>query len=243
MSKISPDTLRFLRQATKRLNANALINRGHGPNHSSISKSRSIFAHQSRLASSSSQTTKAPLPTFPNSPISHYDLFPNTIPKGPPPTGPFNIDLRALRREFIQLQAQAHPDRHPPSRRTAAASLSARINDAYRTLSDPLRRAQYLLSTRGVRGGEDDEGTVGDGQGDPELLMEVMEAREAAEEASEDEEVQGLRRENAKKIEEVVKRLGEAFERDDLESARKDCVRLRYWVGVEDRLREGTNMH
>jgi molecular chaperone HscB len=84
---------------------------------------------------------------------------------------------------------------------------------------------------------------VGDGQGDPELLMEVMEAREAAEEASEDEEVQSLRRENAKKIEEVVKRLGEAFERDDLESARKDCVRLRYWVGVEDRLREGTNMH
>jgi molecular chaperone HscB len=94
-----------------------------------------------------------------------------------------------------------------------------------------------------MRGGEDDEGTFGEGEGDGDMLMEVMEAREEAEEATGEEEVQALRKVNRERMDGVVKRLGEAFERDDLEAARKECVRLRYWVGVEDRLREGTSMH
>jgi molecular chaperone HscB len=151
--------------------------------------------------------------------------------------------MAELKREFLQLQATAHPDRHPPERRNAAAAVSARINDAYRTLSDPLKRAQYLLSFRGMKGGEDDEGTLGDEPGDTDMLMEVMEAREAAEEAQEEDKIWTLRQENTKRIEEVIERMADAFERDDLETARKDCIRLRYWVGVEDRLREGTSMH
>lgn len=165
------------------------------------------------------------------------------MPKGAPPAGKFAIDLRALKREFLKLQASAHPDRHPQGGNLNATAHSARINDAYKTLLDPLKRAQYLLSSRGVGGGEDDEGTLGEGQGDMEILMEVMEAREAAEEAEGEEEVRSLREENRRRIEDVVERLGRAFEEDDLDTAKTMCIRLRYWVGVEDRLREGNSMH
>lgn len=242
MSKISPDTLRFLRQAASRWKADALNLHRYGADHFSVSKSRSVVSHQTRLASSSSQAAKEES-SYSKAPGSHYGLFPKSIPKGPPPSGPFAVDMAELKREFLQLQATAHPDRHPPERRNAAAAVSARINDAYRTLSDPLKRAQYLLSFRGMKGGEDDEGTLGDEPGDTDMLMEVMEAREAAEEAQEEDKIWTLRQENTKRIEEVIERMADAFERDDLETARKDCIRLRYWVGVEDRLREGTSMH
>src|SRR6266516_6320322 len=61
-------------------------------------------------------------------PQTHYDLFPQSISQGPPPTGAFQIDIRALRKEFLQLQAQAHPDRHPQGFKLQAEAASARIN-------------------------------------------------------------------------------------------------------------------
>jgi molecular chaperone HscB len=176
-------------------------------------------------------------------PTSHYDFFPKAIPLGPPPTGSFEIDLSALKRDFLRLQALAHPDRLPPERRGAAQGLSARINEAYKTLQSPLKRAEYLLELRGARAQADEEHVLGQAEGDEEILMEVMEAREEAEEAEGEEEISNLRAENNQRIEAVVNRLEEAFKKDDLITAKREAVRLSYWVGVEDRLREGNGNH
>jgi molecular chaperone HscB len=206
--------------------------------------SRTISQSTRLLASSDSNNPQQSLDELLQTrPSSHYDFFPNAIPQGPPPTGSFDIDLSALKRDFLRLQALAHPDRLPPERRAAAQGLSARINEAYRTLQSPLRRAEYLLELRGARVQADEEAVLGEAEGDSEILMEVMEAREEAEEAETEEQISNLRTENNQRIEAVIGKLEEAFKKDELITAKREAVRLRYWVGVEDRLREGNGNH
>lgn len=190
---------------------------------------------QQQASSEATSTSEAASSTAPPPPSSHYDFFPQTLPQGPPPSGPFAIDQRALRREFLQLQAKAHPDLHPPHHKARAEATSARINEAYKTLSSPLLRAQYLLDARlGVSAhpSSDEAARVED----PELLMQVLEAREVIEEAEDESELLPLREENDERVRESEESLGEFFAADDLESAKHECVRLRYWVNIAETL-------
>lgn len=148
--------------------------------------------HQCKPASSTQrwQTTSAKPHKESLRPQTFYEIFPQTTPNGPPPQGSFDIDPRQLRKEFLQLQAQAHPDRHQGADKARAEGASARISEAYKTLQNPLLRAQYLLSLRGIDVAEDETAKVED----PELLMEVLEMREnieAAEEATDFRTIEG----------------------------------------------------
>lgn len=71
---------------------------------------------------------------------------------------------------------------------------------------------------------------------DPDLLMEVLETREQIEDAENEEDLEGLRRENDSRIEQSVRVLEDAFRGDDLETAKRESVRLRYWVNIRDSL-------
>ena len=65
----------------------------------------------------------------------------------------FAVDPDALERSYRALQSEIHPDRHATADdagRRLALQSSARVNEAYRALRDPVDRAQYLLSLRGV---------------------------------------------------------------------------------------------
>ncbi|KAK7521836.1 Co-chaperone HscB, C-terminal oligomerization domain-containing protein [Phyllosticta citriasiana] len=164
----------------------------------------------------------------------HYSLFPTTLSQGPPPVGPFDIDLRALRSEFLRLQALAHPDRHPQTHKRTAEALSARINEAYKTLQSPLARAQYLLRLQGIEVAEDESLKIED----PELLMEVLEAREAIEEAEGEEEIRAMKEQNNVKIDESVSVLDKAFREEDLETAKREAVKMRYWSNIQQSLED-----
>ena len=64
-----------------------------------------------------------------------------------------NLDLSALEREFYSLSRKLHPDLYTGNEaREQEWSLqqSSRLNDAYRTLKDPIRRTEYLLRLEGV---------------------------------------------------------------------------------------------
>jgi molecular chaperone HscB len=65
----------------------------------------------------------------------------------------YRFDPVELDRAYRALQSEIHPDRYAsadePERRRALQS-SARVNEAYRALKDPVGRAQYLLSLRGI---------------------------------------------------------------------------------------------
>ena len=165
-------------------------------------------------------------------PQTYYEIFLDTTPFGPPPQGPFAIDTRKLRQEFLQLQAKAHPDRHQGADKARAEGASARINEAYKTLQNPLLRAQYLLSLRGIDVAEDETAKMED----PELLMEVLEMRENIESIEDEDELKPLKEANKTKIEESVAVLDAAFKADDLGTAKEEAVKLRYWVNIKESL-------
>jgi molecular chaperone HscB len=64
-----------------------------------------------------------------------------------------NIDIPGLEREFYQLSRKLHPDLYSGAEaREQQWSLeqSSQLNDAYRTLKDPIKRTEYLLRLEGV---------------------------------------------------------------------------------------------
>jgi len=99
----------------------------------------------------------------------------------------FQIDLAALEREFHGLSRKVHPDRFARSSETErelSLADTALLNDAYRTLKDPLHRTEYLLKLEGAQIGEEFAGKdsleARKGQKDPsrvpaDLLEEVFE--------------------------------------------------------------------
>ncbi|KAL6873182.1 hypothetical protein J3F83DRAFT_606237 [Trichoderma novae-zelandiae] len=207
-----------------------------GPSPSPSQASSTATASPPEEASPSSSTSTAepaPKPSSSPAPLNHYDIFPETLPLGPPPSGHFPIDARALRREFLRLQARHHPDMHAAGPRKARAeATSALINDAYRTLANPLLRAQYLLSLRGVDVATDETMQVDD----PSLLGIVLEAHEEISDARAEGDLAELRRVNEERIRASEDVLERAFREDDVEAAKREAVRLRYWVNIKESL-------
>ncbi|MDR3752880.1 MAG: Fe-S protein assembly co-chaperone HscB [Terracidiphilus sp.] len=67
-----------------------------------------------------------------------------------------NIDLAALEQEFHRLSRRLHPDRFArasENEKDWSLADTALLNDAYRTLKDPLRRTEYLLKLEGAEMG------------------------------------------------------------------------------------------
>ena len=93
------------------------------------------------------------------------------------------IDEADLERRFHQLSWKLHPDnfvRATERERDLSLEMSSELNDAYRTLRDPLTRVEYLLARAGMR----KEGQHKQ-QAPPELLEEVFELNESLDELRE----------------------------------------------------------
>ena len=106
--------------------------------------------------------------------IGHNDstLFcPHCSKIQPPPGGDYfsvfslaprlNLDLSALETEFHRLSRKLHPDRFARAlnnEKEWSLADTALLNDAYRTLKDPLRRTEYLLKLEGAEIGEEHSG-------------------------------------------------------------------------------------
>lgn len=88
----------------------------------------------------------------------------------------FNVDLNHLSQSYQALQKAVHPDRfaHASSQeQLLAVQKSAEINDAYQTLKHSLKRAEYLLTLRGVEMPNEQQSFS-----DNSFLMQQMELRE-----------------------------------------------------------------
>jgi len=93
----------------------------------------------------------------------------------------FDLDMTALAKRHRDLSGALHPDRYagkPAAERRMALDRAIGVNEAWRMLRDPVRRAESLLRVHGVKVGE----TV-EPKPPPALLMEMMEIREELAEA------------------------------------------------------------
>ena len=99
----------------------------------------------------------------------------------------YALDEGALEAAWHELQSQVHPDRHAhlsDVEKRLSMQWATRVNEGFRTLRQPLTRAQYLLELAGVDAGLETNTAMS-----PEFLMEQMEWREAVEEAREAAEI------------------------------------------------------
>jgi molecular chaperone HscB len=145
----------------------------------------------------------------------------------------FDVDLAMVAERHRELSRALHPDRFagaPAGERRQALNKAIAVNEAWRVVKDPVRRAEALLRLQGVTINEQTEPKAS-----PALLMEMMEARE---------ELGGLRADaDAAKLaawrglqeqrrDAVCRAIGERFAaaagRGDYAAVRDKLVELRY---------------
>ena len=103
----------------------------------------------------------------------HFDLF-QLPPK-------FDIDMAALDAAYRDVQGQVHPDRFinaTDAEKRVAMQWATRANEAYQTLRNPQKRAQYLCELNGI-----DLQTESNTAMPMDFLVQQMEWREALGEA------------------------------------------------------------
>lgn len=173
----------------------------------------------------------------------------------------FPIDLAVAEARFRELSRQFHPDRFAradPRARKASLQRTVQLNEAWRTVRDPGRRAEYLLKQFGydVSGEEGAMGPAAGGADGPAgaersrvrmavptaLLGEVLELREALLEAraeSDVSRVRSLATEVGQRIDGAMASVAAGFERAShepssgragaLESVAHALIALRYY--------------
>ena len=81
----------------------------------------------------------------PPAPVDYFSFF--SLP------WKLNLDVKALEKDFYTLSRKLHPDlyaRAESKEQHWSEEQSSRLNDAYRTLKDPIKRTEYLLKLEGV---------------------------------------------------------------------------------------------
>ena len=91
-----------------------------------------------------------------------------------------HIDLAQLERSFYRLSRKFHPDVYAtksPEEQQWSLDQTSLLNDAYRTLKNPIARTEYLLKLEGVvlEAGKSEDGTPKESRVPADLLEEVFE--------------------------------------------------------------------
>jgi molecular chaperone HscB len=118
------------------------------------------------------------------------------------------------------LQREAHPDRFAAqgaAAQRAALQWSVRINEAYRRLKDPLRRAAYLCERLGAPIDAEKNTAM-----PADFLMEQMEWRESLDEAQGEEELEALSQRVIQRRRELLARIQQLL---DLEGDAPEAAR------------------
>lgn len=149
-----------------------------------------------------------------------------------------SIDEAALQHRFYELSRLYHPDRfaaRSPAEQQLALDYTAFLNDGYRIMRDPVRRAEYLLSQEGFDIGEQRSKDV-----PPELLEEVFELNMMLESADRDSgELEASRERFQTMLADTGSELKELFSRYDSDGSKAVLSDIR---GVLNRRRYIQNL-
>src|SRR5467141_5415616 len=137
---------------------------------------------------------------------------------------------QGLADQFLPLSRKLHPDRFArasPRERRYSLEQTTLLNDAYKTVRDPVRRAEHLLALRGIQG---------DPKMSPEFLEQTLEDREKLMEAKlAGEPLDGLAAGVREKRDRTLREVRELVENGgDLGEAAELLARMRYYARYLD---------
>jgi molecular chaperone HscB len=153
----------------------------------------------------------------------------------------FAQDRAAIDARWKDLQREAHPDRFSAQGAAAqrvAMQWSARINEAYQRLKDPLKRAAYVCELRGAPINAENNTAM-----PAAFLVEQMEWREALDDAQAEADVDALDEQLNRARKQVLERIGQLLdEQNDALSAAQQVRALmfieRFGQDVQARLEQ-----
>jgi molecular chaperone HscB len=141
----------------------------------------------------------------------------------------FDVDIGAIERRHRELSRALHPDKFVGAGerdRRAALAKAVEVNEAWRIVRDPIRRAEALLRLRGLDVAEGREPKP-----EQEFLMEMLELREALGDAKHARDLQAVRAMAADveaRVRTVEQTLSEGFRRGDEKSVVGGLSELRF---------------
>ncbi|MCB0733912.1 MAG: Fe-S protein assembly co-chaperone HscB [Flavobacteriales bacterium] len=144
----------------------------------------------------------------------------------------FNLDKSDLRKRFIRLSRNTHPDLQSGS---DALEQSTLVNKAYKVLSDDFLRTRYVLELMGK--GIEQTDTV-----PMDFLMEMMEWNERIESAADHPDQQPILIQDFKELKQGVESAllakTQAFDQDNeptlLDDIREICLQQKYLLRMQE---------
>lgn len=160
--------------------------------------------------------------------VNHFSLF------GLPVA--FALDAAALQPVWRELQRQYHPDRFAhadAAGQRQAMQMASRINSAYETLRDPVKRARYLLELAG-HGIDGERGTVAD----TDFLMAQMELREQLDEAVSLGEIEAIEDEAQDWLDNLLREFPLDYQAQEWSEAADTLRKMQFMTRLLDEVRE-----
>ena len=156
-------------------------------------------------------------------------------------TPSFDIDTANLAERYRELQRAVHPDKfanESEQQKLLSVQRTAQVNDGYQTLKNPLRRAEHMLSLRGIDISHETT-TVKD----TAFLMQQMEWRESLEDIKDsqqaDESIDDLYQSFAdfeKTLSQLLARLLATDTEENNFSAADQIRKLKFMAKLQDEL-------
>jgi molecular chaperone HscB len=154
----------------------------------------------------------------------------------------FSMDEAALKKKFYTLSKEYHPDfyaNESEEKQQEILELSTINNKAYKVLSDPYRRMEYILQEHNLLTGDKYQLA-------PDFLMEMMEINEALMEVDDAAQLDPIKTQIADSEDELNSKLSSAISSyqtaDDtgkqklLETIRDIYYRQKYLLRIKDTL-------
>jgi len=154
------------------------------------------------------------------------------------------LDVDRLTAQYHMLQLNYHPDKHSSAtekEKMSAQVSSSYINDAYETLTSPLKRAAYILAIKGK-----DTEKVNQSDLSMEVLIEQMELRESLSDLPKDETalqaLEELKSNVQRKVNVKQVKFAKEIESDELSAAKKTFHELQFFFKLLAEIEEGEEL-
>lgn len=132
----------------------------------------------------------------------------------------FSLDHEALEEKYLEFQKQFHPD----NASTADIERSIAVNDAYKILINPIRRASHILQLNDIDLEDDSKAP----KADQATLLEILELQEQVSEIT-PEKIHDLQKELSNKEKILLAEVAQKLENQDFAAAAQILIRAKYF--------------